>query len=275
MAVYAIGDVQGCLDPLRRLLDKLRFDPAHDRLWLTGDLVNRGPDSVGVLRLVRGLGAAALSVLGNHDLSLLAVAEGHVKTSKKDTYQSVLEAPDRDQLLDWLRRLPLLHHDAGLGLTLVHAGLPPQWDLSAALARAGEVEATLQGDEYREFLAHMFGREPLAWHDGLSGWERLRYIVNALTRMRYCHADGRLDLSQKGPLGSQPAHLLPWFRMPGRKSAALTIVCGHWAALGYHREPGLIALDTGCVWGNRLTALRLDAPAGEAQPLSVECGCRG
>ena len=260
MAVYAMGDIQGCYDPLRRLLDRLKFDPAADRLWLVGDLVNRGPHSVEVLRLVRGLGERAIAVLGNHDLTLLAVAAGQVKPKRKDTFHTLLDAPDCADLLDWLRQCPLLHHDAELGFTLVHAGLPPSWDLALAQRNAAEVEAIVRGPQSTEFLGQMFGGEPRRWQDDLTGYDRLRFTVNALTRMRFCTVNGTLSLTEKGPPGSQPTHLLPWFAVPGRRNAALNIVFGHWAALGYYRAPGIYALDSGCVWGHRLTAIRLDAP---------------
>lgn len=267
MAVYAIGDIQGCLEPFQRLLEQLQFDPTHDQLWLTGDLVNRGPDSVGVLRLVRSLGAAAITVLGNHDLSLLAVAGKHIEAGRKDTYHSVLEAPDAAELLDWLRHQPLVHHDAALGMTLVHAGLAPQWDLATALQCSAELQHVLSGAQYQEFLAVMFGKEPRRWKNSLTGAERWRAIVNVCTRMRYCQSDGTLDFKDKGPLGSQAKGLIPWFELPERRNRDLTIIFGHWAALGYYRAPGIIALDTGCVWGQSLTALRLDQ--AHAQPISV------
>ncbi len=260
MAIYAIGDIQGCHDPLLRLLDLLKFDPAADALWLVGDLVNRGPHSVDVLRLVRGLGERAVAVLGNHDLTLLAVAAGEVKPKRKDTFHSILDAPDRDELLDWLRRCPLLHHDPALGFTMVHAGLPPQWDLALAQRCAAELEATLRGPNGGKLLARMFGDEPRRWKSDLAGYDRLRFTVNALTRMRFCAADGALSLSEKGSPGSQGKGLLPWFAVPGRRNADLNLVFGHWAALGYYRAPGIYALDSGCVWGNRLTAIRLDEP---------------
>ncbi|MEI2781381.1 MAG: symmetrical bis(5'-nucleosyl)-tetraphosphatase [Candidatus Competibacter sp.] len=260
MAVYAIGDIQGCHDPLRRLLDLLRFDPAADTLWLVGDLVNRGPRSVEVLRLLHGLGERVVAVLGNHDLTLLAVAAGRVKPKRKDTFHSILDAPDRAELLDWLRRCPLLHHDPALGFTMVHAGLPPQWDLALAQGCAAEVEGVLRGPLCDEFLGRMFGGEPCRWRDNLTGYDRLRFTVNALTRMRFCAEDGTLSFSEKGPPGSQRPGLRPWFAAPDRRSADLDLVFGHWAALGYYRAPGVIALDSGCVWGNRLTAVRLDEP---------------
>lgn len=258
MAVYAVGDIQGCYRELRRLLDVLRFDPSTDRLWLTGDLVNRGPQSLETLRFVRGLGTAAVSVLGNHDLHLLAAATHAEKLKPQDTLDEILNAPDRDELLDWLRRLPLLHHDAQLGYTLVHAGLPPQWDLASAAACAREVEAQLRSDRYADFFAHMYGNEPTQWSDGLRGWDRLRFITNCLTRLRYCGPDGRIALAHKGAPGTQPAGLLPWFDIPERRSRALKLVFGHWSTLGDRTDPGIYALDSGCVWGGKLTALRLD-----------------
>lgn len=270
MAVYAIGDIQGCYEPLRRLLDLLNFDPAADRLWLVGDLVNRGPQSVEVLRLIYGLGEQAITVLGNHDLTLLAIAAGQVKPKRKDTFHSILDAPDCRELLDWLRQRPLLHHDEALGFTMVHAGLPPQWDLPLAQRSAAELESVLRGPRYRDFLERMFGSEPSRWRDKLSGYDRLRFIVNALTRIRFCAADGTLSFAEKGPLDSQDPRWLPWFVVPGRRSADLKLVFGHWAALGYYRAPGVYALDSGCVWGNRLTAICLDAP--EVPAFSVPAG---
>jgi bis(5'-nucleosyl)-tetraphosphatase (symmetrical) len=260
MAVYAIGDIQGCYDPLRRLLELLRFDPAADTLWLVGDLVNRGPHSVEVLRLVRYLGDRVVAVLGNHDLTLLAVAAGQVKPKRKDTFYTILEAPDRDELLDWLRHRPILHHDAKLGFTMVHAGLPPQWDLTLALRCAAELEATLRGPGWTKFMGRMFGGEPRRWREDLVGDDRLRFTVNVLTRMRFCTEDGALSFDEKGPPGSQKAGLLPWFQAPHRRNAYLNLVVGHWASLGYYRAPGIYAIDSGCVWGHRLTAIRLDEP---------------
>lgn len=269
MAVYAIGDIQGCYDPLQRLLELIRFDPAADTLWLTGDLINRGPKSVAVMRLVKDLGGQAVTVLGNHDLTLLAVAEGFVPLKRKDTFHEILEAPDREDLIHWLRHRPMLHHDPHLGYVMVHAGLPPQWDLALATGCARELEAVLQGERHRDFLAQMFGSEPRVWHEGLTGVERLRFTVNALTRMRFCHEDGSLNFDQKGPPGSQPKDLKPWFLAPGRRNADLKVVFGHWAALGYYRDRGIYALDSGCVWGGQLTALRLD---GAEEVFRVGCG---
>ncbi|QKT04353.1 symmetrical bis(5'-nucleosyl)-tetraphosphatase [Ectothiorhodospiraceae bacterium 2226] len=269
MAVYAIGDLQGCLEPLQRLLDELRFDPATDRLWFAGDLVNRGPQSLETLRFVHALGETAHCVLGNHDLHLIAVAYGLTRYHKPgDTLIPVLEAPDRDALLDWLRHRPLMHVDPTLGYAMVHAGLPPQWDIPQAQAMAGEVEAVLRGDGVREFLAHMYGNEPHRWRDDLQGMARLRFAVNCFTRMRYCDADGRLDFQHKGAPGTQPAPLLPWFEAPARAWAGTPVVCGHWSTLGLRLAGDVRALDTGCLWGGRLTALRLD---DEEQMYAVPC----
>jgi bis(5'-nucleosyl)-tetraphosphatase (symmetrical) len=267
MAIYAVGDVQGCYDELRALLERVRFDPACDRLWLTGDLVLRGPRSLQVLRFARALGERAVTVLGNHDLHLLAVAQG-VRQDRSADVAEVLAAPDRDELLEWLRTRPLLHHDAALGYTMLHAGLPPAWDLAQARACAGEVEAALRGPAYRELLAHMYGDGPDRWSEDLTGWERLRFIINCFTRLRYCDDSGRLALQEKGPPGSQPAPLRPWFAIPGRVSADLKIVFGHWSTLGPCSAPGVFPLDTGCLWGGALTALRLD---GEPRRTSVDC----
>lgn len=258
MAVFAIGDVQGCFEELQRLLKRIDFDSQEDSLWFTGDLVNRGPRSLEVLRFVKGLGNRAVCVLGNHDLHLLAVAAGTAKIRQGDTLDAVLAAPDRNELLVWLRQLPLLHYDKTLGYTMVHAGLPPQWDLSLAQSCARELESVLRGGRYREFFQHMYGNDPRRWSSELAGAERLRFIVNCFTRLRYCDAAGNLDLKAKGSPGSQPLGYLPWYEVPGRKSADLHILFGHWSTLGEVRDRNVLALDTGCVWGGRLTALRLD-----------------
>ncbi|MGH8321900.1 MAG: symmetrical bis(5'-nucleosyl)-tetraphosphatase [Gammaproteobacteria bacterium] len=258
MAIFAIGDIQGCYDELRRLLDRVRFNPAEDTLWLTGDLVNRGPRSLDVLRFVKGLDEHAICVLGNHDLHLLALAAGVDKHKPADTLDAVLSAPDRDELLDWLRHRPLLHHDAALGYTLIHAGVPPQWDLETAAACAHELESVLRDGGHRDFLADMYGNQPNHWSPALSGMQRLRFIVNCFTRLRFCTADGRLDFTSKGAPGSQPESFMPWFEVPERASATLHILFGHWSALGEVKGHNIYPLDTGCVWGGRLTALRLD-----------------
>ncbi len=262
MAIYAIGDVQGCFAELRELLDVLKFDPARDRLWFTGDLVNRGPESLNALRFVRNLGDRAVTVLGNHDLHLLACVFGKRRPHRKDTFDDVLRAPDRDELLDWLRRRPLVHRDPALGCTLIHAGLPPQWDIAQAQLLAREVESMLQSSKIAKFMEEMYGNEPAQWSEGLRGWERLRFITNCLTRMRYCDKNGRLDLSEKSAPGRQKKGLLPWFTLPGRRSAEETLIFGHWATLRLngidYRVHNVHGIDTGCVWGGALTALCLD-----------------
>lgn len=275
MAVYAIGDIQGCDEEFSRLLTRLGFSASRDTLWLVGDLVNRGPRSLEVLRRVKALGDAAISVLGNHDLHLLALAMSPTEPVKsKDTLQEILSAPDRDELLHWLRHRPMLHHDATLGYTMIHAGLPPQWDLSLAQACARELEAALRDDDScRGLFAHMYGDKPDRWSDDLRGTDRLRFITNCLTRLRFCHADGRLDLKFKGEVKNAPKHLLPWFQVPARRSQDTRIVCGHWSALGYYDADGVLAIDTGCVWGEKLCAVRLDQfpPA----PVFVPCSSSG
>lgn len=267
MPTYAIGDIQGCYEPLLDLLDKLAFDEQADKLWLTGDLVNRGPCSVEVLRFVRDLGPAAVTVLGNHDLHLLALAHVAPPPKRNNTLTPVLRAPDREELLNWLRQQPLIHHDGRLGYTLLHAGLPPQWDLDAALRHAGEVEAVLRSAQASDFLHHMYGDYPARWGEARDRWGRLRFITNCLTRLRYCDAEGRVDFRCNGPPGTQLPGLVPWFRAPGRASAGLHIVFGHWSTLGPFQAPGLQALDTGCVWGGHLTALRLE----DGQRFTVAC----
>lgn len=258
MAIYAIGDVQGCFEDLQALLAEIHFSADKDQLWFTGDLVNRGPDSLKVLRFVRSLGAAALSVLGNHDLHLLARAEGAVPAHRSDTLDEVLSAPDCDELMDWLRERPLMHHDPQLGLSLIHAGLPPQWDLALAQQCAAEVEAILRSDKYPDYFAHMYGNEPDCWDESHTGWDRLRFITNCFSRLRYCDDNGRLYLKAKGVPGTQPPGSLPWFEVSQRKSRDMHIIFGHWSALGLYRDQGVTALDTGCLWGGTLTALRLD-----------------
>jgi bis(5'-nucleosyl)-tetraphosphatase (symmetrical) len=271
MAFYAIGDVQGCYAPLCRLLDRLRFDTAGDRLWFAGDLVNRGPESARVLRLLVSLGTAAQTVLGNHDLHLLAAAEGVRPPRPRDTFADVLRAPDRDELLDWLRHRPLLLREAGRPLALVHAGLLPAWDLAQADTLAREVERALCGPDYPALILSMYGNEPASWAEELTGPERWRCVINAMTRMRFCDREGRMDLRFTGPPGSQPAELLPWFEVPGRRSADHEIVFGHWSALGSGRHGRTLSLDDGCVWNRRLCALRLDEPEDGYRFLYESC----
>lgn len=268
MATYAIGDIQGCFDSFSRLLERCRFDPAADRLWLVGDLVNRGPRSLETLRFVRGCGKAAVTVLGNHDLSLLMAAKGFGKRHASDTFDDVLLAPDCDELLDWLRRQPLCHVENDY--CLVHAGLLPQWTVDKARALSAEVEAALQADNWTTFLAHMWGSEPAAWSDELTGWERLRVIVNAMTRMRFCTPQGVMDFRPKGGLADAPDGLVPWFRVPGRRSADRVLITGHWSALGLKVFPNLLAIDSGCLWGGSLTAIRLE----DREILQVPCSTK-
>lgn len=274
MPTYAIGDIQGCCDEFELLLERLAFDPARDRLWLVGDLVNRGPRSLDVLRRVKALGESAVTVLGNHDLHLLAVVHSpSEKIKHKDTLDEVLRAPDRDELLEWLRHRPMLHHDTGLGYTMLHAGLPPQWDLATAQACAAELEDALRDvDAARELFAHMYGDQPVRWSPQLKGFDRLRFTTNCLTRLRFCSADGSLNLNYKGTLQDAPPDLFPWFRAPGRRSRDLRIVCGHWSALGYHDGDGVLSIDTGCVWGSQLCAVRLDQ---REPPVRIPCSSSG
>ncbi len=272
MAVYAIGDIQGCFGELQALLKRINFDPQHDRLWFVGDLVNRGPQSLETLRFVRDLGERAVCVLGNHDLHLLAMAHGQRLDRDDHTLDAVLHAADRDELIEWLCARPLLHHDPELGYTLVHAGLPPQWDLAQAQACAHEVEQALRGPQRPALVAHMYGNHPRHWSDKLDGFDRLRFAINCFTRMRYCTPDGGLDLSSKGAPGSQKSGSLPWFSVPGRASRDLNIVFGHWSALGAVDVPGVFPTDTGCLWGGALTALRLDgAPVYTRYPCAGWC----
>ncbi|MEW5824364.1 MAG: symmetrical bis(5'-nucleosyl)-tetraphosphatase [Pseudomonadota bacterium] len=268
MSVWAIGDLQGCLDPLLQLLDTLGFDPACDRLWFVGDLVNRGPQSLECLRFVRDLGETAITVLGNHDLNLLAVAHAGRRPKSRDTLDGILNAPDRDELLHWLRHQPLLHHDTRLGWTLIHAGLPREWDIATAQRAAREVESALQGPDFTLFLREMFGDEPANWSESLQGIERLRYSTNALTRMRYCTPQGQLEFQHKGPPGTQPDGLLPWFALSDCRWAGEKLVFGHWSTLGDTGNPNVRGIDNGCLWGGRLTALRLDGPTEE---ISLPC----
>lgn len=259
MAVYAIGDVQGCYDELIKMLDRVQFDPAVDQIWLAGDLVNRGPKSVEVLRLARQLGDSCISVLGNHDLHLLANAAGVVEFHHHmDTIQAVLDAPDCDELMDWLRQQPLFYHDPNLQFSMVHAGLPPEWTVDEALIRAEEVQSAINSDDWRDFFEHMYGNKPKRWSPALKGWDRLRFITNCFTRLRYCHEDGRLALKFKGAPEDKPLHQRPWFEMPDRASQADRIVFGHWSTLGVGQYGNVFSLDSGAVWGETLTSVRID-----------------
>ncbi|MGA7178928.1 MAG: symmetrical bis(5'-nucleosyl)-tetraphosphatase [Thiobacillaceae bacterium] len=265
MTTYVIGDVQGCYTPLRQLLDKVEFDPGPDRLWLVGDLVNRGPESLQVLRYVHDLEDVAVTVLGNHDLHLLGVWAGHRRTHESDTLYDILDAPDCDVLMHWLRFRPVAHYEHGVLMT--HAGTWPGWTLEQTLGRARELEQALRGDDYPALFERLYGSVPDIWNDDLTGADRLRVITNVFTRMRFCTAEGAMEFHHKGRIGTPPPHLMPWFDVPGRKTAGIPIVFGHWSALGLLLRADILALDTGCLWGGQLTALRLE----DRQPVQVTC----
>ncbi len=268
MTTYAIGDLQGCYTALQQLLEKIHFDPEKDMLWFAGDLVNRGPESLQCLRFVKSLGDRAITVLGNHDLHLLAIAEEH-KSTNDQGLKDILDADDSEELLDWLRQQPLLHHDPVLGYTLVHAGIYPLWDLQQAQEHARELEAVLQSEQYRDFIFNMYGNEPDKWQDDLTGFDRLRFICNSFTRMRYCNEEGVLDFSNNGAPGTAPENMSPWFTLAARKTKSDRVVFGHWSTLGLVKKENIFALDTGCVWGGKLTALALEATP--AQHFSIDC----
>jgi bis(5'-nucleosyl)-tetraphosphatase (symmetrical) len=248
--------VQGCFQALRGLLEQIAFNPKRDRLWFVGDLVNRGPDSLATLRFVKGLGNNAVCVLGNHDLHLVAVAEGHAALRRDDTLDETLSAPDCAELVAWLRQRPLMYAEGGCAM--VHAGLLPSWTITQAQELAHEVETALRAPHYASVLARMYGNEPDRWTNRLTGYARLRVIVNAMTRMRVCTGEGVMQLRYKGDSTVLPAGILPWFAVPGRASSATPIIFGHWSALGLVLEPNVIGLDTGCLWGRKLSAFRLE-----------------
>ena len=273
MALYLIGDIQGCDDALQKLLDKIGFSPSRDTVVLLGDLVNRGPDSAAVLRRVQGYGASALSLLGNHDLHLLGVAHGARKSSRKDTLAGLLEAPDSEAMLEWVRQQHMALHmqiDGG-DLLMVHAGVLPQWTVGDTLVLAAEVESVLRGPALGEFLLTMYGNEPAQWNDSLTGSARVRAIVNALTRMRFCSADGVMEFESKDGAATAPEGFMPWFDVPGRKTANATVAFGHWSTLGWLSRPDLLSTDTGCVWGGCLSAVRIGATLDERELIQVEC----
>ncbi len=266
MAIYAIGDIQGCFDDLLRLLDKINFDQQSDQLWFVGDLVNRGPKSLETLRFVKSLGKSAVTVLGNHDLHLIATAYQQRIAHKKDSLEQILKAPDRDELIYWLRHRPLFHYNQDF--CLLHAGLPPQWGFSKTKKMALKAEKVLQGSDHKAFFKVMYGNKPDIWSTDLKGMNKIRFIINCFTRMRFCTAEGRLDFKHNGAIGSQPEKLIPWFTVPERKSAKMRIIFGHWSALGYYQAHNCYAIDTGCLWGGQLTALKL---VTEPVPFSIEC----
>ena len=256
MAVYAIGDIQGCYDSFRHLLEVCHFDEGKDQLWLVGDLVNRGPRSLETLRYVKSLQKSAVVVLGNHDLTLLIVAEGIRKPGRGDTFDEILNAHDAEELINWLRFRPMFHYTPSF--CMVHAGLLPQWSVMQAKKLAEEVEYALRRENWQEFLKNMWGNTPDSWNDSLTSWERLRVIINGMTRLRFCTEDGVMDFDTKGELLDAPAGFLPWFDVHNRQSRGVPLVTGHWSALGLKTQDDLLSLDSGCLWGGKLTAVRLE-----------------
>lgn len=272
MATYAIGDVQGCFKPLQHLLEVIHFDEKQDCLWFAGDLINRGPHSLATLRFIHSLGDSAKVVLGNHDLHLLAVAHGYANLKKNDTLADILNATDRDELLNWLIAQPLCHYDANFNAVMSHAGIPPCWDLPQTLSLAEEAHRMLISDQADSFFAVMYGNTPEIWNDSLQGFDRYRAIVNYLTRMRFCQSNGLLDLKQNGSVYKDTkSGFSPWFTFPSKLPPECQVIFGHWAALeGETNVTNIHALDTGCVWGNTLTALRLDDWQRFTSPATVD-----
>lgn len=269
MSIYAIGDVQGCYDTLRRLLEKLNFDPTVDRLWFTGDLVNRGGQSLETLRFIRDLGDSALAVLGNHDLHLVAESVKATERRQKNVdLRRVLDAADGAELIEWLRFRPLLHFDPTLRFVMVHAGLAPQWTLERARIEADRVEKELRGKDFKNVLLRMYGDRPRGWSRRLKGLDRTRAAINAFTRMRYCDPRGQVSFEFKGTPGTQAAGFYPWFDVPGHKPRDFRVVTGHWSALGRFQGMGVFGVDTGCVWGGKLTALRIQ---DDPDFIAVDC----
>lgn len=263
MSTYAIGDLQGCFVELQDLLDKINFDQTNDQLWFVGDLVNRGPESLACLRFVKSLGDVAKTVLGNHDLHLLAVANGVRKPHRKDTLDEILDAEDKDELLDWVRNLPLLVNDSNLSFTMIHAGLPPKWTLEQAQVLANETETLLRSEQFEDFIQHMYGDNPDKWSKSLAGYDRHRFIINCLTRMRYCYKDGQLNLAAKNAPGKEDKKLKPWYTLEDRQSKKNKVVFGHWSTVHLGNEKdfnqyNVYPLDTGCLWGGEMTAMRLE-----------------
>ncbi|WP_367849525.1 symmetrical bis(5'-nucleosyl)-tetraphosphatase [Rhodoferax sp. WC2427] len=273
MALYMIGDLQGCDSPLQRLLDRLDFSPSRDTLFFLGDLVNRGPSSLEVLRRLQGYGDAARCLLGNHDLHLLAAAHGIRPTHRHDTLQGILQAPDRGALLDWLRhqRMAMRETLEGQDILMVHAGVLPGWSAAQTMALAGEVETVLRGPNLAAFLGQMYGNTPVQWNEALQGADRLRVIVNALTRLRFCTTDGVMEFDSKEGAGARPEGYLPWFEVPGRKTAHMAVAFGHWSTLGWLGRSDVLSLDTGCVWGGSLSALKIGASPAANELIQVRC----
>ncbi|MDD5365742.1 MAG: symmetrical bis(5'-nucleosyl)-tetraphosphatase [Gallionellaceae bacterium] len=268
MATYVIGDIQGCFEAFKELLVAMAYNPAHDRLWLAGDLVNRGENSIDTLRWCMAHDDHIVAILGNHDLHLLAVAEGFVPPHRNDTLDEILDAPDRAEVLDWLRRRPMLHRHGDW--LMVHAGLLPEWtpDLAESLAR--ELEGVLRGPGYRDFLARMYGNEPRRWEPGLAGQDRLRLVANAMTRLRYLHPNGDMEYQHKCAPVDAPAELIPWYAMPDRQSRDVRVLFGHWSTLGLLAGEDVVSLDTGCLWGGQLSAIRLE----DERLYQVDCHAR-
>jgi bis(5'-nucleosyl)-tetraphosphatase (symmetrical) len=268
MTRYAVGDIQGCYDELRSLLQRIRFSSDRDQLWFVGDLVNRGPKSLETLRFVRDLGDNAITVLGNHDLHLLALALGtRDKPKSGDTLDEVLGAPDRDTLIEWLLQRPLAHHDENKRDLLIHAALIPPWSVSTALELAGDVQKALRDNPHKLF-ENMYGNSPDEWSESLKGADRLRFTINVFTRVRVCTAEGKVDLKMKGSPTKAKPPFRPWFEFDERKSRETRLIFGHWSALGYVNDHGVVGLDTGCVWGNALTAFDLD---NDRPPITLKC----
>ena len=275
MSIYLVGDIQGCDAALGRLLQVCGFSPSRDTLVLLGDLVNRGPDSAAVLRRVMALGNSARSLLGNHDLHLLALANGVRKPQRKDTLDGILQSPQREAMLEWLRHQHLALRDtvAGEDLLMVHAGVLPAWDAAKTMALAREVQDVLRSPDWLDFLHQMYGNAPARWHDGLGGADRLRCIVNALTRLRFCSADGEMEFDSKEGAGAAPAGYMPWFDVPERRTGNATVAFGHWSTLGWLNRPNLLSMDSGCVWGGKLSAVRLGTPAQQQQRELLQVPC--
>jgi len=269
MATYAIGDIQGCYDDLLRLLDKIEFDSTADKLWFCGDIINRGPKSLETISYIKELGNSAVTILGNHDLHFLAVAYVTDKPSKHDTFSDILKSADREELISWLRFQKLFHHDAALNISMVHAGVPPDWSIDDAIYHSSEMESVLQQDNPIEFFNHMYGNQPRTWNKSLTGWDRYRYITNVFTRMRFCDEAGRPDFKYKNDIGTQPDYLTPWFMHEQRLTKGDEIIFGHWSTLTNIKTKNIYALDTGCLWGGQLTALKIETDS--RQLIQVDC----
>lgn len=259
MSVYVIGDVQGCFDELQELVDYIAFNPKKDQLWFVGDLVNRGPKSLETLRWVKSLENSAVTVLGNHDLHLLAAHAGAKEIRTTSSLHKTLQAKDIDTLIEWLRKQPLIQYNKKLKFSMVHAGLAPQWSILDAIEYSKEVETVLRSKKYKDFLFNMYGDQPSQWDGRLKGWNRLRAITNYLTRIRYCNDKGVMNFTEKGAPGTQSSNMKPWYEIPSRKSQDITVVFGHWSTLGHINDHNVISTDTGCLWGGALTAVKIDS----------------